>query len=355
LKRPAIIAITRGGADLAVRLRDALGGAKLYLPEKFAAGKRGAGVIRGELGPSVGTLFKKHDALVFVMAAGIVVRLIAPHVKDKRTDPAVVVMDEDGRSVISLLSGHLGGANSLAESIAELTGGSAVITTASDVRGVPSVDMLANSLGCVVEDWQAAKRVTAALVNGESVSVYCSLGAERLAKALRGSAGNLMVLSNLEDVYISHASASIVITPRLLDTVELKRPVAILRPKTLVVGMGCNRGTSARQIAWLYDRTLRRHGLSPLSVRNIATITAKRDEEGLLEFANSRGLRVEFISKARLKKAGTPSGPSEEVYRNMGVYGVCEPAALVSSGAKRLNVEKKKTGDVTMAVAEVGR
>jgi cobalt-precorrin 5A hydrolase len=351
----AVIAITKGGANMAAGLRDGLKGASLYLPEKVSGAVRGAKVIKGELAPEVGRLFRKCDALVFVMAAGIVVRLIAPHIKDKRTDPAVVVLDEDGRSVVSLLSGHLGGANALAERIAKLTGGSAVITTASDVRGVVSVDTLARSLGSVVEDWDKAKKVTAALVNGETVSVYCSLGEERLAKAVKGSDKNLIVLSNLEDVYISDASASIVISPRLIDTAELKRPVAVLRPKTLVVGIGCNRGTSSRQIAWLYDRTLSRHGLSLLSVRNIATITGKRDEEGLLEFAGSRGLKIDFISKSRLTKAGTPSGPSEAVYRNMGVYGVCEPAALASAGSKRLIVEKKKTKDVTLAVAEVGR
>ncbi len=357
MKRTAVIAVTRNGAELAMKLHSAYaGGADVYLPEKFASGKKGVNAIHGALSRHAGRLFGRYDGLVFIMAAGIVVRLIAPHIKDKRTDPAVVVMDEDGKHAISLLSGHAGGANRLAGEVARLTGAIPVVTTASEVRGVPSVDRLAESLGCAIEDWNAAKKVTAALVNGESVSVYCSLGPERLAKALKGSPGNLVVLSNLEDVYITGTSASIVITHRLLDDEDrLKRPVAVLRPKALVVGIGCNRGTSARQIAWLYDRTLRRHALSPLSVRNIATVSEKRDEEGLLEFANARGLEIDFITKARLNKAATPSGPSEAVYRNMGVYGVCEPAALVSAKAKRLIVEKRKTKDVTVAVAEVGR
>lgn len=353
---PAIIAITKDGSALARKLRDKYKDeADLYLPEKLAVNVEGAKIIRGGLARQVGNLFNRRDALVFVMAAGIVVRLIAPHIKDKRTDPAVVVMDEDGRHVISLLSGHAGGANRLAEEVAELIGATPVITTASDVRGVPSVDMLAEALGCVIEDWTAAGKVTAALVNGEGVSIYCQPGPDKLAGAARGFPDNVRVYSRVEDMPWSGGSASIVVTPYLVDGIEdWPGGVAVLRPRSLVVGIGCNRGTSERQIAWLYDRTLKRHGLSPLSVRNMATISEKRDEEGLLAFARKRGLEIDFISKARLRKAATPSGQSEAVYRNMGVYGVCEPAALVSAGVTRLIVGKKKTKDVTIAVAEVG-
>lgn len=355
--RPAVVAITRGGAALARRIRDAYpGGADVYLPKKFiTADDTGVRPTGDDLAALTGSLFKKYRAIAFVMATGVVVRLVAPHLRDKTLDPAVVVLDEGGRFVVSLLSGHIGGANALAEELAGLLGAQAVITTASDVLGVPAVDTLAARLGCAIEDMEAAKDVTAALVNGEQVALYSHLDLEYVAARLGSLPENLKLYTRIEDLIWAKRDASILITPMVLQPELLANigRAVFLRPKALVVGMGCNRGTSAREIAGLVGRAFRAHGLSELSIRNLASIEDKRDEEGMLGFARRRGVEIEFIAKDRLARGATPSGRSEAVYRNMGVYGVCEPAALMSAGAETLLVPKTKSKNATVAVAEV--
>ena len=348
----AVIALTRGGAELARNIRKSYpGGTDVYLPEKFIRPDEKARALSDDLAADMKKIFGKYKAIACIMAAGIVVRTIAPLVRNKKTDPAVVVMDEKGRFVISLLSGHVGGANALTETLAGITGGQAVITTASDVQGAVAVDTLAQKLGCVVEDYSGAKKVTAALVNGGKAAAWSYNSA--ISHRLGGMRG-VRLYNSLDAVINAKRDAVLIISPFILpgELKALLEPVAVLRPKVLVVGIGCNRGTTAREIGNLAARVFREHGLSPLSVRNLATISDKKDEVGITEFARKTGVDVEYISKRRLLMADTPSGPSEKVFRNMGVYGVCEPAALVSAGADALIAPKKKSKNATIAVAE---
>ena len=342
--KPAVIAITKDSVSLGKKIAQ-------YLPRaEFVS-------LKKDLPSEVARLFKKYDALVFIMATGIVVRLIAPLIKDKRTDPAVVVLDEQGKYVISLLSGHIGGANELAKEIAKITGGQAVITTASDVQGKLAVDTLAGVLKCGIEDFSNAKEVTAAIVNGGRVGLYAPLsigGFDKIKKKLDGIAHGLEFFSSIEELAHAGLDGAILVSPHLLPKRMLARlpNTVFLRPRVLAVGVGCNRNTSADEIETLFYETLGEASLSPLSVKTLASIEEKRDEKGLLEFAKEHGYKIKFITKERLLKGKTPSGPSATVFRNMGVYGVCEPAALIASGAKALLVQKRKSKNATMAVAE---
>jgi len=353
----AIVSITKNGSALGRKLRDAYPDSVcLYMPMRFIAkGEKDVHALKDDIAAEVGRLFRKHDSLAFIMATGVVVRLIAPLLKDKRTDPAVVVLDEKGNYVISLLSGHIGGANELAKAVAKCIGAKPVITTASDVQGTLAVDTIAMRLDCAVEDFEAAKKVTAAIVNGEDVAVYSYAGKSSFKGALSNKLpSNLSLHDTPEAAWNSGASTAIVISPCIFPKSALNglSAVAFLRPKTLVVGMGCNRGTSMMELEKLFLGTLKVKRLSPLSVKNIATITDKRDEAGINSLARKYGLKVKYIGRDRLNKAETPSGPSEAVYKNMGVYGVCEPAALLSAGAKQLLVPKRKSKNATIAVAE---
>ncbi len=348
----AIIAITRGGSDLARRIQKKYpDGADVYLPEKFLRPGEDAHSLSDDLSADVKKILGKYKSIACIMAAGIAVRMIAPLVRDKLKDPAVVVLDEEGRFVISLLSGHIGGANALAEALARITGGQAVITTASDVRGTPAVDTLAQKLGCAIEDYGDAKRVTAALVNGGKAAAWSYNDA--MSRRL-GDISGLRLYGSLDEVFNAKHGPALIISPFILPEGLKARlaPVAVLRPKVLVVGIGCNRGTTAREIGNLAARVFREHGLSPLSVRNLATISDKKDEAGITEFARETGVKVEYILKRQLLKADTPSGPSEKVFSNMGVYGVCEPAALISAGADTLLAPKRKSKNATVAVAQ---
>lgn len=342
----ALIAITKNGAALAGKIAKSYKAADIYLPKEFAL--PGCKVIKGSLAEEVGRIFKKYKAIVFITATGIAVRTIAIHLKDKKTDPAVVVLDEKGEYVISLLSGHIGGANELAKEIAKITGGHAVITTASDVQGAIAVDTLAGMLDCAIEDFEAAKRVTAVIVNGGKVAAYSYID---VAGRLDGINADIEFYQSPEAALKAKADAAILITPFLLN-IKKRKPVAALRPRVLVVGMGCNRGTSEAEIERLFVDTLNDAQLSQMSVKSLASVEDKKDEAGLLGFAKKRGLEIKFFTKLRLLKGKTPSGASETVFRNLGVYGVCEPAALLAAGAKKLLVAKKKTKNATIAIAE---
>ncbi|MFZ5775833.1 MAG: cobalt-precorrin 5A hydrolase [Thermodesulfobacteriota bacterium] len=318
--RLACLAVSEGGQRLAARLAAALGGT--VIPRRTG------------LGAMMPALWQEYDGLICVMAAGIVVRLIAPLVCDKERDPGVVVVDEAGRFAVSLLSGHLGGANELAQRVAQVTGGQAVITTASDVLGHTALDLWAREQNLVVEECQALTQASAKLVNSGELRLYSEIPVASLPP-------DFAVASEPEsaDCIVSHRHG-----PWPTGTL-------VLRPRHLVVGVGCNRGASSGQIATALDEAFTRNDLSRLAIRNLASIDVKADEPGLLAFAEERGLSIEFYSKDVLNRVAGIS-PSEAVLRATGAQGVAEPAAILSSGADNLLVRKMKWKDVTIAIAQ---
>jgi cobalt-precorrin 5A hydrolase len=347
----AVITVTKQGIALGERILAAEPDAVLYVPAKYglAPGER-IRVFPGRLAPLLAEIYGSYGGLVFLMATGIVVRMIAGHIKDKRHDPAVVVMDITARFAISLVSGHLGGANALARRLAEVTGATPVITTGTDVNETIAPDVIAMEIGGEVDDFEAMKKVSAALVDGDATGVVDLTGVN--APSLGGTLKpNVASFASLEALRESMVTAGIVITNRLLDLSVFRRPVVILRPKNLVVGVGCNRGTSADEITEAIARVLEERGLSPKSVKALATIDAKRDEAGLLEAATRLGVPLTFCDTATLNAVPNVPNPSDAPMKFVGVQGVAEPAALHVSGG-RLVVDKVKSGNVTVAVAE---
>ncbi len=347
----AVITVTKQGIALGERILAAEPDAVLYVPAKYGleATDR-VRVFPGQLAPLLAEIYGHYEGLVFLMATGIVVRMIAEHIKDKRYDPAVVVMDIAGKFAISLVSGHLGGANALARRLAEVTGAIPVVTTGTDVNETIAPDVIAMEIGGEVDDFEVMKKVSAALVDGDATGIVDLTGVD--PPSLRGPLkANVQRLPSVEALRDSKALAGIVITNRLLDLSELRRPAVILRPKNLVVGVGCNRGTPDDEIMGAVARVLRDHGFSIKSVRTVATVDAKRDEAGLIEAAARLGLPITFCDKAALNAVENVPNPSAAPMRFVGVQGVAEPAALHVSGG-RLVVEKVKSGNVTVAVAE---
>jgi cobalt-precorrin 5A hydrolase len=349
--RLAVITVTKQGIALGDRILAAEPDAVLYVPAKYGITPDDRRrVFPGPLAPLLAEIYGAYEGFVFLMATGIVVRMIAEHIRDKRYDPAVVVMDITGRFAISLVSGHLGGANTVARRLAEITGAVPVITTGTDVNETIAPDVIAMEIGGEVDDFDVMKKVSAALVDGDPTGVVDLTGVD--PPSLRGPLKtNVKVFPTLEALRGATVAAGIVITNRLLDLAEHRRPVVLLRPKNLVVGVGCNRGTTADEITGAIEDVLRRHALSRKSVRTLATVEGKRDEAGLLEAASRLGLPLAFCDKATLNAVPDVPNPSEAPMRFVGVQGVAEPAALATSGG-RLLVEKVKSGNVTVAVAE---
>lgn len=358
----AVITVTQRGMALGQKILGSGPGAVLYVPERYVSSTgSGQGLpssdrvrfFSGALKALLAEIYPQYPGFVFLMATGIVVRLIAEFIKDKRVDPAIVVMDIAGQFAISLVSGHLGGANALARRLAAITGATAVVTTGTDLCGTIAPDLIAMEIGGEVDDCEGMKRVSTALVDGEPTGVLDVSGVD--PPSLRGPLkSHVERFDSLEALAASAVSAAIVITNRLFDlTAALPgKAVVILRPKNLVVGVGCNCGASAEEIAHAIQRVLADAGLSIKSVWCLATVEAKQGEAGLQEAARRLSFPLQFCTKETLNRVAHVPNPSEAPMKYVGVQGVAEPSALLVSGG-RLVVEKVKSGNVTVAVAEM--
>ena len=275
--------------------------------------------------------FAASDALVFVSSCGIAVRSIAPYVKSKMEDPAVIVTDETGRFVISLLSGHIGGANALAEKVAAAIGAASVVTTATDANGRFSVDAWAKSNGFAIDDMQAAKAVSAAILEADVplASIFPILDGlpSGTVSGKKGYVGILLSYKKEEPFQT---------TLRLI-------------PKCLSVGIGCRRGTSEEAIAHAIKQVLDDNNLDARAVSCAASIDLKKDEAGLISYCEDAGIPLRFYSAEQLNAVEGEFTASEFVKKTTGVDNVCERAAMI--GAEELIVKKTEADGVTVAVA----
>ena len=347
----AVIAITGGGARLAQQLSERMAGLELYVSSRYAGqGTRDCRSFEpAELKPLIASLWKRYDGLVLIMATGIVVRMIAELLESKQTDPAIVVMDDAGTFSISLLSGHLGGANELAECCALASGGQPVITTATDSNDLPSFDMLAKEQGWVIDDISRVKLLNRLLLDDEEIAAVDPTGLSRIWLNGRGRVTFYATFAEAAD---SRARGILLVTTAIIPEQAIPENVLILRPRNLVLGIGCNRGTPADEIADFVTLHLTQISLSPKSVCCIASVAAKRDEAGLVAYAERLGVPLRCFENEELNRVVFPSPPSEYAMAAVGVAGVAEPAAILASGRGRLLLEKVKSPNVTLAVAE---
>ena len=314
---------------------------------------RGFGEGKADLRTWTALAWEASDALLFVGAAGIAVRAIAPHVASKATDSAVVVIDEAGRFAVPLLSGHLGGANELAQTVARAAGAIPVITTATDVRGVWAVDTWARCAGLAVSNPEAIKRVSARLLSGGRVALYSDM-------PISGQPPEGV------DIASDRARADIVVSPfaganagasvRAAETTGVRAQAPAPEPLRLVVpcivaGIGCRRGACAEAIEEAFLLACGQAGISPSAVREAATIDVKAHEEGLLAFCRARNIPLATYPAEELSQVEGSVSPSDFVRATVGVDNVCERAALADGG--KLIFPKLAHGGVTVAFSKV--
>jgi cobalt-precorrin 5A hydrolase len=316
----------------------------LFLPKRISESYKGRPFER--LKDIVTGNFSSYDGHIFIAATGIVVRTIAPLLKSKEKDPAVVVLDQDGRYVISLLSGHLGGANEMAEMVARSIGGQAVITTATDSAGLPSFDLLAKKRGMTIVNLSGVKHVNMALLTGEPVQILDI--EDRLGLQKGGAVEFAIQWVEQESEWIDDCPGVWVTWRRTFPGDTEKR--LVLHPRCLVAGIGCNRGTGAQEILDHIKATFIENDLALESLSVTTTIEAKRDEEGLVEAARILGVPLHFFPPEEIESIEVPH-PSGVVKKHMGVSSVCEATALLKTEGGRLLVPKTKSRNVTLAVA----
>lgn len=351
--KTALFCLTAGGYALALKVKQALDSkgeqADLYAPDRDFV-RPGQADTFNSLAEAVETAFGRHRRIIMIMALGIAVRMIAPHLKDKNTDPAVVVLDEAGEHVISVLSGHLGGANELARQVAILTGARPVITTATDVRGLPAVDDMARIHNLALDPPSTARAINTALVNGGTVCFYAPQGMRQTPETPR-------IKYRSPGDYPHRCADSqyhVVVTNRLPEREEPN--TFYLRPRNLVAGVGCRSGASADGILAALNTALAMCRCSPLSLRTLATIDVKEQEPGLRGVMKRLNLPLVVFSPAQinhfLQNGGYDITGSEFVFQNVGAHAVCEPAALMASRKGELLLRKHKFQGITIAVAE---
>jgi cobalt-precorrin 5A hydrolase len=353
----AVVAITKHGVELARKLGQSFQNADVYYMSKFEKGDEGEKDIQlftGSVRLLLPFLFEAYKGLIIIISLGAVVRMIAPLLKDKKTDPGVVVIDDKGEHVISVLSGHIGGANELTKEVAAALKARPIITTASDVQETIAVDLLGKRFGWVWDSAEKLTPVSASVVNEEKIAVVQESGEKEWWQYSRPLPENIKTYQSIPEALAEKPDAALVVTHRNLSEEEqqILQNGVLYRPKVIVLGMGCNRGTTSKEIEAVIDETLAELNVSKKSVKAICTIDLKKDEAGLIEVKNKN--RWEFICYTPEELNSIKiEDPSETVFKFTGAYGVSEPAALLYSGAETLALTKKKSGNVTISVAVI--
>lgn len=351
----AIIAITKHGSSLARQLQKEFPGSALFISEKFRSEKDGSEIrfFDAPIAKLSDEIFHQYDALIYFVSLGAVVRTISKLLKDKRTDPAVLSIDDRGKFVISVLSGHIGGANQLTKKVAGLMWAVPVITTASDVGRTIPADILGRELGWTLESFDNVTSVSASIVNDEPVGIYQEAGERNWWHHETPLPANLSLVKSLEELAAHRFKAGLIISDRAKEVFpqELLHKSLIYRPKSLVVGIGCDRGVELAEVASLIKKSFHENHLSYKSIAKIATIDIKGDEDALLELSAKLNVPLKTFTKDELNTQTEKVNPSQMAMKYTGAVGVCEPAALLGAGAEHLLVPKVKSESVTLAVA----
>jgi len=331
----AVFALTTQGAKLARSLGSGLP-ADVYLPGNLS----GPGESSfAHLKDAVDQAWTAYTQLIFIAASGIVVRTIAPMLQGKDRDPAVVVLDQQGHFAVSLISGHLGGANDLAREVAALTQGEAVITTATDCQGLTAIDQIARNLDMLPEPVTAIKKINTALLENRQVHILDPEDRLRWGDSLP---------SGYVPLKTSADSGPLVEVSWQADSPS--RADLILRPRCLVAGMGCNTLTSSREILELIHSVFAQNNLALASLKCLVSTSKKAEEPGLQQAARQLGVEFICILHHRLQNIIVPN-PSTTVHKHMGVSSICEATAILHTNQGRLLVSKTKSQNATLAVA----
>ncbi|HBF7898992.1 cobalt-precorrin 5A hydrolase [Clostridioides difficile] len=364
----AIICITENGKKLAVKINSLVNNCIIYQVKNkesnLAVEERCVHTVQKKLSDFVGEIFSKFDYIVFIMATGIVVRSIAPYIISKFSDPAILVMDEKGKNVISLLSGHIGGANSLTQYISSLIDANPVITTATDINQKASLDMIAKKLNVHIDNFrESVKEVNSMLVNNKCVGLYVDEGYQvdtrgfKLIESkdkLRDSFSNtyiekLVVVSNkincIEDI------ENLNLDNKFEHCYSSKKIIKVI-PRDIVIGIGCRRNTDSELMYNSLEEFLNKQNIDIRAINTVGSIELKKDEKAIIELSKILNVPFKTFSIDEISKVDNLFDKSDFVKKNVGVYSVAEPVAyLLSKG--NLLVEKHKYKGITFSVGRI--
>ena len=295
-------------------------------------------------------IFKEYDSIICIFSLGAVIRLISNLLVDKKTDPAVIVIDDKANFVISALSGHLGGANSLSKHIADILNSTAVITTAADVNETIAVDLLGNDFKWRIENFENVTKVSAHMVNEEKIGVYQDTGETRWWN--KELPKNVTIVDDIDELKSDNFRAGLIISDKIITDQLLIGKSVIYRPKSLVVGLGFHWDTTQKDIEDGIMKVLKENGLSFLSIRNLSTIDSGKSPASLGSFSDKHGIPLEFFEKEKLNKIMVPN-PSDVVKKYEGTSSVSEASSILSSSGELIITKQKFPPNLTVAVCRI--
>ncbi|MDW7668121.1 MAG: cobalt-precorrin 5A hydrolase, partial [Bacillota bacterium] len=323
----AIMSITKGGYEISKTIGKIFESADIYTSNPDRKEDR---ELIFPLKKFTKELFERYDNLIFIMAVGITVRVIAPYIKDKRKDPAVVSIDEKGNYVISILSGHLGGANRLTEKIAKEIKALPIITTASDVLKTKSVDMIAIDEGLEINNMNKAKKITSIIVNGSKVGVLSRVN-------LKETLPEEYILYNSLEILEEDFREKLIRGALIIDIYKSKIseniPAAYLIPKKTVLGIGCRKGKSEEEILKFINENLKKLEIFEKSVKTISSAWIKKNETGIIQVAEKLKADVKFFNKCQILDVQDKFENSEFVMKTIGVANVADSCGYLASNS----------------------
>jgi len=349
LTKTAIVAITKHGIEIARRIKDKMPAVEIYVPAKHSDGGADVNWFSDQSTQLVGNLFKTYDALICIYSLGAVIRMVAPHLVDKKSDPAVIVIDDRANHVISALSGHLGGANALARLVASFLGAQPVITTAADVNETIAVDLVGREFDWTIENFENVTKTSAFMVNEEKIAIYQDAGERNWWHAPLPK--NVAIVDSIEQVKAPEFKAGLVISDKEIVP-EIRSKSVIYRPKSLVVGIGLHWDTGKDVIESGIKTVFSEKGLSFKSIRNISSINREAKVKGLEEFSKAYGIPVKIYDKDELATVSVPN-PSTRVQKFEGTPSVSEASSLLSSKGELIVPKQKFPPNLTVAVSRV--
>ena len=346
----AIICITKNGINISKRIKEKIPSASIYAQSKHKDSSDGIIWFEKNTKNIIEEVFKEYDSIICIFSLGAVIRLISNLLVDKKTDPAVIVIDDKANFVISALSGHLGGANALSKSIADILNSTAVITTAADVNETIAVDLLGKNFEWRIENFENVTKVSAHMVNEEKIGVYQDTGETKWWD--KELPKNVTVVQNIDELSSDDFKAGLIISDKIIRDPILVRKSVIYRPKSLVVGIGFHWDITQADIEEGIMKVLEENGLSFISIRNLSTINRGKSPISLGAFSDKHGIPLEFFDKDKLSNVIVPN-PSELVKKYEGTSSVSEASSILSSGGELIVSKQKFPPNLTVAVSRI--
>lgn len=348
MDKVSVLAITKNGIKIGIELKKYFPNWEIFAPSKFSDSNKEVIWYSDSTTEKIIELFKNNNAIICLFSLGAVIRLIAPYLKDKKTDPAVIVIDDKTTFVISVLSGHLGGANELTQIIAQKLSATPVITTAADVNKTIAVDLVGREFGWKIEDDSTVTKISAFMVNEEKIGVFQDAGKRNCIKEFPK---NVKIYQSLEEMEKSDSKGYLIISDKVLEGDFLKNSV-VYRPPSLVVGIGLHWDTSKEKIKEGLDFCLQKFKLSEKSISKLVSIKKPEDVKGLVDIGKEMRIDVEYVNREDLAGISTPN-PSDTVKAFEGTASVSEAAAIKVSGGKLIVEKHKFAPNLTIAIARI--